>query len=251
MLGILTLLAVGCGSDEKPETSTTDPTPSETSSDTSEPPEEDTTAGDDTGSTTPDVGDPVLTDVPPETELSDLSEDQRAEVCAAYVKTATVVNANLGSLCPAQALFLAVQNPEVTDDASYRSECSAQLEVCETQVAAAQEDSPEERCEKGVACAASIEDFNACNAQIAALNTFVLEPLAEREISECSKTTRADANTAALLLGLTAASGMTNVTNTAGGSPADEDGPCSRINEACPGLGVSLGALGDLASQLP
>lgn len=251
VLGIATLLAVGCGSDDKPKTNTTDPTPSESQSDTSKPPEEDTTGGEDTGSTTPGVGDPVLEDVPPDTELSDLTDDQRAEVCAAYVKTATAVNANLGSLCPAQALFLAAQSSEVTDDEGYRAECAVQLDACETQVEAAQEDSPEDRCEKGVACAASIKDFNDCNAQIAALNELVLQPLVKRDLPECSEMTRTQGATAALLLGIEVGANMELVTKAAGGSPTDEDGPCARIGEACPDLGVSLGAFDDLGSQLP
>jgi hypothetical protein len=259
LLGLVTVLAVGCGSEDKPATDTTSPTDSSEPdaappAETSEP--GDTTAGPDEtdpGPTNPsgDLGDPVLEDVPPETELSDLDEEQLAEVCEAYVKTSEAVSANLGALCPTQGLFQASQSADVTDDESYQAECAEQVEACELQIAATQEDSPAERCENGAACGASVQDFNDCNAQIAALNRLVLEPLTESEVPECSETTQTQASSTALVLGIRVAAGLNAVTAEAGGSPTDQEGPCARISEACPELGVALGAFSDLASQLP
>lgn len=264
VLGCVALLSVGCGSDDKPETSSTTPdntadAGSETSDETTT--EEETTSGEtssatsepDAGSTeepSGDLGEPVLEDVPPETELSDLDEDQLAEVCEAYVATATAVSVNLGQLCPAQGLFQAVQSEEVTDDDSYQSACTDKVAACEADVAAAQEASPAERCESAATCGASVADFNACNLQIAALNSVVLEPLTEQEVPECSETTQSEANNLALALGIQLTLGLAQVSNQAGGSPTDEDGPCARINEACPDLGVVLGAFSDLGASL-
>lgn len=256
VFGLLTLWAVGCGSDDKPATDTTNPgNDQDAAAPQTSAPDETTAEPEETDSGTPPapdgIGDPVLEDVPPETELSDLDDDQRAEVCEAYVKTASAVSVNLGMLCPAQGLFQAVQSETVTDDESYQTECAAQVEACELQVAAAQEDSPQERCENGAACGASVKDFNDCNAQIAALNELVLEPLTEQTVPECSETTQAEASNAALLLGIQVVGGLNAVTAQAGGNPTDEEGPCARISEACPELGVALGAFSELGSQLP
>jgi len=256
VLGLVTLMAVGCGSEDKPATDTTNTGNQEEDSGTSEPPDETTVVQEETDSGPPaptggDIGDPVLDDVPPETELSDLDDEQRAEVCEAYVKTANAVSANLGELCPAQGLFQAVQTETVTNDATYQDECAARVEACEVQVAAAQEDSPAERCASGAACGASVKDFNDCNAQIAALNRVVLEPLTGQTIPECSETTQTQATNAALLLGITVVAGLNQVTDETGGNPTEEDGPCARISEACPELGVALGAFSELGSQLP
>jgi hypothetical protein len=265
VLGFAALLTIGCGSDDKPDTSTTTPTGTadagdettgeETTSEeeTSTSDESPTTTEPNTGSTeTPgdDLGEPVLEDVPPETELSDLDEDQLAEVCEAYVATATAVSVNLGQLCPAQGLFQAVQSDEVTDDESYQAACADRVAACEAEVTTAQEASPAERCESASTCGASVADFNACNLQIAALNSIVLEPLTEQEVPECSETTQSQANNVALSLGLQLTLGLAQVSNEAGGSPTDEDGPCARINEACPDLGVVLGAFSDLGASL-
>lgn len=253
--GIMALLAVGCGSEDKPATETTSPTNDrDAAPETTAPSEETTLPPGDTDAgpvTSPDeVGDPVLEEVPPATELSELDDEQRAEVCEAYVKTSVAVSANLEALCPTQGLFQAAQNEEVTDDESFRAECTAQVEACEAQVAAAGEDSPEERCASGSACGATIKEFNDCNRQIAALNRIVLEPLTEEEVSECSETTQAEASNTASELGITVLFGIAKVNGEAGGSPTDEDGPCARISEACPELGVALGAFSDLGSQL-
>ncbi len=256
LLGLLSVLAAACGSEEKPaaETTTPDEEGETTGADTSEAPEE-TTSDMETDSTPPPspggVGDPVLEEVPPETELSELDEDQLAEVCEAYVKTSNAVSANLGELCPAQGLFQATQSADVTDDESYQAECAAQVEACEEQVATASEETPEMRCESAGQCGASVQDFNDCNAQIAALNEYVLGPLSNQQVTECSETTQAQANNQALLLGLTFAAGLTTVEQEAGGSPTDADGPCARISEACPELGVALGAFSELGEQLP
>lgn len=255
VMALLTLLVVGCGSEDKPATENTNPDDkADAGAETSAPPAESTAPDETSGPAEPSgdgLGDPVLEDVPPATELSELDEDQLAEVCVAYVKTATAVSANLGELCPTQGLFQATQNPEVTDDESYQAECAEQVAACEVQVAAAQEDSPEERCANGAACGATVEDFNDCNAQIAALNRLVLEPLTDKEVSECSETALTDARDAATLLGLEVLIGLNSVTREAGGSPTDEDGPCSRVSAECPELGVALGAFSDLGSQLP
>jgi hypothetical protein len=192
----------------------------------------------------------VLEDIPPETQLSELDDDQLAEVCGAYVKTSTAVNANLGELCPVQSLFLAVQREGVEDDESYQSACSEELEACEAQVDVAQAQTPEERCESADECGATIEDFNACNRQIAALNSVLLEPMADEDVSECSETSFDQASNQATLLGLQALLGLSQVSAQAGGSPTDEDGPCQRIGEACPDLGVALGAFGELGAML-
>lgn len=265
VLGFAALLTVGCGSDDKPDTSTTTPQGTvDSGADTTgdEPTSEETPTSDETPTTTTDpdsgsteapsedLGKPVLEDVPPETELSDLDEDQLAEVCEAYVATATAVSVNLGQLCPAQGLFQAVQSEEVTDDESYQAACTDRVAACEAEVATAQEASPAERCESAATCGASVADFNECNLQIAALNSIVLEPLTEQEISECSETTQSQANNLALLLGLQLTVGLGQVSTQAGGSPTDEDGPCARINEACPDLGVVLGAFSDLGASL-
>lgn len=265
VLGFAALLTVGCGSDDKPDTSTTmpvgtsdagdettgdKPTSEEETSTTGESP---TTTEPDSGSTeTPsdDLGEPVLEDVPPETELSDLDEDQLAEVCEAYIATSTAVSVNLGQLCPAQGLALAVQSEEVTDDESYQAACTDQVAACEAEVATAQEVSPAERCESAATCGASVADFNACNLQIAALNSIVLAPLTEQEVPECSETTQAQANNIALPLIVQFSLLLAQASKEAGGSPTDEDGPCARINEACPELGVVLGAFGELGASL-
>lgn len=250
VLAVTALLAWGCGSDDKPDTDSTNNTGDDTESSSSSSPS--STASQPAPSpTAPDgVGDPVLEDIPPETELSELDEDQLAEVCGAYVKTSTAVNANLGDLCPVQSLFLAVQTEGVDDDESYESACSEELEACEALVDVSQAQTPEERCESASECGATIEDFNACNRQIAAMNRILLAPLANEEVSACSETSYSQASSQATLLGLQGLLGLTQVSQEEGGNPTDPDGPCQRIGDACPDLGVALGAFGELGGLL-
>jgi hypothetical protein len=168
-LGILwvaafaTTLVFACGSDEKPSTgSTTDDDSSDSSSET---PSSGSSAPNNPKPPADGIGAPVLTDVDPDTELSDLDDDQLKEVCTAYVKTSDAVSDSLGQLCPAQSLFFAIQTESVIDDESYQAECAAQLDACEEQVEEANEETPEQRCAGAGACGATLEDFNACNAQ--------------------------------------------------------------------------------------
>ena len=256
VLGMVTALAVGCGSDDKPETDTTgngEESTSEDSETTSEP-EPSSRPADTSGPPAPrpdgDIGEPVLEDIPPETELSDLDEDQLAEVCAAYVKTSEAVEESLSQSCPVQSLFLAVRREGVDDDESYQVACAEEFATCEAQLEESQGQTPEERCESAGECGASIQDFNDCNQQIAALNTVLLQPLTEQEVSECSETSLTTATNQAGVIGIQALLGITTVENQTGGSPTDPDGACQRIADACPDLGVALGAFADLGSLL-
>lgn len=249
---IATALALGCGSDVEPSTgSSTDDDDfsgstaprSETSSSDSAPP---------TPQPAPDgLGAPVLSDVDPDTELSELDEDQLEEVCAAYIKTSDAVSDNLEQLCPAQSLFFAIQAETVTDDASFQAECATQQKACETQIDEANDETPEDRCAGASECGATLEDFNACNAQVAAMNRLVFIPLTKQDVSECSETSLADATNQASALGILFLLGLTQASNAAGGSPTDADGPCQRIASACPEFGLALGAFGELGSVLP
>lgn len=255
VLAMVTAVAVGCGSDDKPETDTTgnEDDSSEGSETTSEP--ESSSGPADTSGPAPqpsndDIGEPVLEEVPPETELSDLTDDQLAEVCAAYVKTSEAVAESLNGLCPVQSLFLAVQREGIDDDESYQAACAEEFSACEAQLEESQAQTPEERCESAGECGASIEDFNDCNRQIAALDTVLLQPLSGQEVSECSETSLSTAQDQAGILGIQAVLGIATVQNQAGGSPTDPDGACQRIAEACPDLGVALGAFADLGSMV-
>lgn len=258
LMGAIALTLVGCGSEETPNTgSTTESDESSDSTSSGESSAEESTSSepDGGGQVTPPsppamLGEPVLEEVPPQTELAELDDDQLAEVCEAYVKTATAVSESLALLCPAQGLFQAVQSTSATDDDSFQAECSVQVTTCESDVAAAQEETPEERCESASSCGASIEDFNACNRQIAALNGTVLTPLSEEEVPACEDTSLDEANNLAVLLGLQLVLGLQQVETQAGGSPTDPEGPCQRINEMCPDLGVALGAFSDLGDAL-
>jgi hypothetical protein len=256
VLAMVTAVAVGCGSDDKPETDTTgneDESSSEGSETTSEP--ESSSGPADTSGPAPqpsngDIGEPVLEEVPPETELSDLTDDQLAEVCAAYVKTSEAVEESLSQSCPVQSLFLAVQGEGVDDDESYQAACAEEFAACEAQLEESQGQTPEERCESAGECGASIKDFNDCNQQIAALDTVLLQPLTEQEVSECSETSLTTATNQAGIIGIQALLGITTVENQTGGSPTDPDGACQRIADACPDLGVALGAFAELGSLL-
>lgn len=249
---IATTLALGCGSDEKPSTgSTTDDDSSGSTAPSSETPRSDTSTPGNTSQPAPDeLGSPVLPDVDPDTELSDLDEDQLKEVCTAYVKTSDAVGDSLEQLCPAQSLFFAFQAESVDDDASYQAECEAQLEACQTQVDESDDATPEERCAGAAECGATLEDFNACNAQVAAMNRLVFIPLTKEEVAECSETSYQEAADKAGSLGLAFIVRLAQVTAQTGGNPADADGPCQRIAEACPEFGVALGAFGELGAFL-
>jgi hypothetical protein len=253
-LGILwvaafaTTLVFACGSDEKPSTgSTTDDDSSDSSSET---PSSGSSAPNNPKPPADGIGAPVLTDVDPDTELSDLDDDQLKEVCTAYVKTSDAVSDSLGQLCPAQSLFFAIQTESVIDDESYQAECAAQLDACEEQVEEANEETPEQRCAGAGACGATLEDFNACNAQIAAMNRLVLVPLTKEKIQECSDTSHQDAANKAAALGVMFFVNLANVTAQTGGNPTQADGPCQRIAETCPEFGLALGAFGELGAFL-
>ncbi len=107
----------------------------------------------------------------------------------------------------------------------------------------------EANCEQAEECGASIEDFNACNRQVAALNQMVIVPVGELDAPACESVTVTQASTFAISGGVQVLIWMQQASEAGGGSPTDEGGPCERIQELCPELGVVLDAFSGL--QLP
>lgn len=274
---ILCGFAAGCGDDPKPEetgnTQSDDPEDGGASDDTDEsdttgePDTDDTTAdettttdetttaddtdeSDTTGDATNDgdLPDPVLEELPPETPLSSLDEDQLAEVCEAYLATATSITNNLDGICPAQAVLTAQQSGATTNDELQES-CVAAEAMCDAQVETSKAALSDANCAQAEECGATIEDFNACNRQVAALDQMVIVPVGELEAPACESVTTSQASTFGVSGGIQVLIWMQQASEAGGGSPTEENGPCQRIREQCPELGVVLDAFSGL--QLP
>jgi hypothetical protein len=261
----------GCGDDPKEGTGNTqsddaedagasddsDPTDdSETSNTTDITDETNTSGGDstDTDSTDTDstsdgeLPEPVLEDLPPETPLSDLDDDELAEVCAAYLDTATSLTDNLDGICPAQSVITAYRSGAESDEA-LQDACVTAEATCGVQVASSQAALSAANCDQAKSCGASIADFNACNLQVAAFNEMVIVPVGELNAPACESTTASQAMAFSLSGGLQFLIWTQQASDAAGGSPTDEGGPCQRIQELCPELGAVLDAFSGI--QLP
>lgn len=240
----------GCGDDPKPDdtgkTQSDDNEDGGKGNDKSSDSTSNDTDSDETGDTTDDeLPEPVLDDLPPQTPLSSLDDEQLAEVCEAYLGTATSITNNLDDICPAQALIATTQSsPE--DDAAAKVTCSASEAMCKTQVAASKQAIAEADCEEAKSCGATIADFNACNRQIAALNQFVIGPVGELDATECSKVTVTAAAGFAIFAAITVPGWIQDANEEGGGSPTEEGGPCERLREQCPELGSALDAFAGL-----
>lgn len=266
-LVVLCGLSVGCGDDPPQNTgntqsddngdagsrdnndsdndSTQDNDSTETTNDTTQ---SDTDDDSSNATTDVDLPDPVLDDLPSETPLSDLDEDELAEVCAAYLKTATSITENLDGICPAQAVITASQGGSTTED-ELQQECVTAEATCVTQVQASKAALGAANCEEADECGATIEDFNACNRQVAALDQMVIVPVGNLDAPACESVTATEAGAFAISGGFQLLIWMQQASEAGGGAPTDEGGPCQRIQEQCPELGAVLNAFEGL--QIP
>lgn len=240
----------GCGDDPKPEdtgnTRADDKADGGKGGDRSN----DTTSNDDDSdesSETTDEGlpEPVLDELPPKTPLKDLDDEQFAEVCEAYVATAKSITNNLDDICPAQAVTETTQSMPA-DDAAAKATCAESEATCKSQVAASKQAIEDSDCEAAKSCGATIDDFNGCNRQIAALNQFVIGPVGKLDAPECSKVTVTSAAGFAIYAAITVPGWLEDAIEAGGGSPTEEDGPCARLRDQCPELGSALDAFAGL-----
>ena len=251
VLSLVSVLAcaVGCGGSDEEETGTTsdDSADTDTSDDTSDETSDDTTDegsdDTDTGSTTdePDpvaptptgLPDPVLPDVPSDTPLSDLEDDELQEVCDAYIRTAEVMVGRMPGLCNLQGVSAGLETMS-TDEATLRAACEVGRDSCADQAASAEDTVDMLTCGPANDCDATLEQFNECNRQIAAADQYLLGPLLELDAPECSELTATEAAALAAEAEITLLTGAISAGVAGGGLPSAADGPCAELEQQCP-----------------
>lgn len=267
-LSFVSLMAfvVSCGGTDKEETGTTSDDTSDTSDatdDTGDGTEQstdatdvDTTDVDTTDVDTTDTPDPVspgsgelpepvLPDVPPETPLSELDDDQLQEVCEAYVETAEVMVSRLPDVCNIRGAGAGIA-AETMDEATLRAACEVGHDACVSAASDAEDTVASLSCGPAGDCDATLEQFNDCNRQIAAANELLLTPLIELDAPECSELTVAEAAALEGQVNLVLITGAISVGVAAGGLPSDADGPCGELERQCPDFAAPYTSLSAL-----
>jgi hypothetical protein len=178
---------------------------------------------------------PLLPDTPPETPVSDLSEDEFEELCEPYLGEATNTVSSLDALCGLAGIGAANDSSAATVE-EYQRACGEARIQCETDSAAAQVLVESLECTMPEDCMATVEQVDACYQQLYVLNAAILEPLGLTEFPPCEELTPAQGGVIAaqvllyLLANATIAQGVT-------GEPVDQEGdPCEELEMVCPGL---------------
>lgn len=255
--GVVAVLAstISCGGSEGEETKTTSDQTSDTDttdgdSDESDTSSDDTSSGpvDTTDTETPqnpdpdELPDPVLPDVPSDTPLSELDDDELEQVCEAYVETAELMVAKLPDLCPLLGVNAGL-SAMTTDQSMLRAACSVGFDECADDVTTAEASVGTLTCGPASDCTATIGQFNACNRQVAAVNQWLLDPLIELDAPSCEEVTSASATSLQISAGITLIGGNARVVAEAGGLPSDADSPCAELQQECPDFAAPFTSL--------
>jgi hypothetical protein len=182
---------------------------------------------------------PILPDVDPATPISDLSSEEFEQVCAAYVETLDGLIENLAASCDTQAVS-AAQDSGATDTEEYRAACAEARAVCVEQSAAAALIVSVLEC-NDQSCAATLDQFDSCRTQVAALDAVAFRPIAALDAPSCDEVTPALGAAYALRVAATLLVSSAGVSAEQGGSPFQDDSPCDAINNQCPGFAAPLG----------
>lgn len=250
--GVLVLGIVGCGSDSNDDftkradqgltdagmsdAGDTPPDDDAPDSGPGQPPSED--AGDPiVFPMPPDIEppDPILPDLPQDTPVSDLTDDQFQEVCDAYLESADRVLKNYGKACGVVALNDALEaEPETTEE--FRELCGEARLGCEAETKAATALVGSLECNQDGTCQATVAEFNSCNQQISAVDRGLLFPLANVDVPPCEKLTPRIAR-AVQLEAFVALGGSLELIEEA----MADDSACNAIQNQCPDFVVPLG----------
>ncbi|MEN9579299.1 MAG: hypothetical protein RJA70_2308 [Pseudomonadota bacterium] len=206
-------------------------------------------AKEDAGAQDPDPIDPIeppgeiilpddlLPDVPRDTPIADLTDDQFEEVCGAYLETAKSVVENIEGACGFSALNDALEaNTQSTEE--FREVCSEARLTCESEAKAAQGAVGLLTCNQDTTCQATVEQFSSCNQQISAINGGLLVPVAGVEVPPCDKLTPRIAQ-AIQIQAFVALAGSLGLIEEIGNA----DSPCKAIQMECPDFAVPVGGV--------
>jgi hypothetical protein len=184
----------------------------------------------------------LLPDTPPETPVSDLTDDEFSDLCNPYLDEATTTVSTLDALCGFQGISAANDSNAATLE-EFRAACGEARIQCESDTAAAQVLADSLECTRPADCTATVAEVDACYQQLYMLNAAILGPLDGTEFPPCEELTPTQAGviTAQVLLYLVSSSAQAS---DATGTPVDLQGDaCASLDQTCPGLA----APGDIA----
>ncbi len=183
--------------------------------------------------------DPILPDADPETPVEDLSDDEFGQVCDAYLETSSDLIENYAALCAFQAITDA-QDSGAEDTEEYRAACAESLAVCETDAESTQIVIDNLECSQED-CTATLGEFDACRAQLTALDAVLLQPLADLDPPSCDEVTPAIGEAFSTQAGIVLFLSLTQLDD-GGQSILSGEGPCQSITDQCPDFAVPLGS---------
>lgn len=203
-----------------------------------EPPSADTDggAGDapDASAPPPDPMEPMLPDVPRETVIDDLPEDDRIAVCRVYVQSAASVIESATGACGAIAVNSALRDQGAGD---FASACQTSRSSCEENLASAGQTIDTLDCTMPTECAATIGEFEDCRAELDLLTDSILDPVGAIDIPACASISTIQAT----LLQLQIAGAFATGASASGlefGAGGVQMSACEPLNEKCPNFAV-------------
>jgi hypothetical protein len=179
----------------------------------------------------------LLPDTPPETPVSDLSDEEFEDLCDPYLGEATTAISGLEGLCAFAGISAATESSAATVE-EFQAACGEARIQCETDTAAAQVVAESLECTRPEDCTATVAEVEACYQQLYLLNGVILGPVGGAEFPPCEELTPTAAGIIVAQVGLYVLANAALAAD-ATGMPVDVEGdPCQDLETTCPGLGV-------------